>query len=233
MPLHPTIQDIALRLLLTLVAGAMIGIDRGERGHAAGLRTTTLVCLAACVAMIQMNILLPVSGKTPESFSVMDIMRLPLGILSGMGFIGAGAILRKGDAVTGVTTAATLWLVTMIGLCFGGGQLWLGAVTTALAWFILYVLKRVDLSLAREHKALLKIQTALAAPVETELIAILSAARIKSSYVEGCYDHTLGTAELTYDIRWHARWGEGEPREVLDSLLKIDGVRRILWDGVG
>lgn len=233
MPLYPTIPDIALRLLLTLLAGAMIGFDRGEQGHAAGLRTTTLVCLAACVAMIQMNILLPMSGKTPESFSVMDIMRLPLGILSGMGFIGAGAILRKGDAVSGVTTAATLWLVTVIGLCFGGGQLWLGAVTTALAWLILYVLKRVDLSLVREHKALLKIQTDLAAPVETDLIAILSGASIKCSFVDGCFDHALGTAELTYDIRWRARWGQGEPRAVVESLLKIDGVRRIVWDAVG
>lgn len=111
----------------------LIGLNRGERGHAAGLRTTTLVCLAASVAMIQMNLLLPVAGKKSDFFSVMDIMRLPLGILSGMGFIGAGAILRKGDTVSGVTTAATLWLVTVIGLCFGGGQLWLGAATTGLA----------------------------------------------------------------------------------------------------
>ena len=50
------------------------------------------------------------SGKTPESFVVMDLMRLPLGILTGVGFIGGGAILKKGDLVTGVTTAATLWL---------------------------------------------------------------------------------------------------------------------------
>lgn len=63
------------------------------------------------------------SGKTPESFAVMDLMRLPLGILTGVGFIGGGTILKKGDLVTGVTTAATLWLVTVIGLCLGGGQL--------------------------------------------------------------------------------------------------------------
>jgi len=54
---------------------------------------------------------------------VMDLMRLPLGILTGVGFIGGGAIFKKGDLVTGVTTAATLWMVTVIGLCLGGGQL--------------------------------------------------------------------------------------------------------------
>ena len=63
------------------------------------------------------------AGKTSSSFAVMDLMRLPLGILSGMGFIGAGAIVRKDSLVHGLTTAATLWFVTGLGLCFGGGQL--------------------------------------------------------------------------------------------------------------
>ena len=70
------------------------------------------MCLAASLAMIPANILLPVNGKTPASFAVMDLMRLPLGILTGVGFIGGGAILKKRDLVNGVTTAATLWLVT-------------------------------------------------------------------------------------------------------------------------
>src|SRR6185437_2647648 len=82
MPLHPTWSDIALRLVLTLIAGAVIGLNRGVHGHAAGLRTTILVALAAAVAMIQANLLLGVEGKTPSSFGVMDLMRLPLGILT-------------------------------------------------------------------------------------------------------------------------------------------------------
>jgi putative Mg2+ transporter-C (MgtC) family protein len=63
------------------------------------------------------------SVDTHNSIVRLDIMRLPLGILSGVGFIGAGAILRRGDTVRGVTTAATIWLVTVVGRCFGGGQL--------------------------------------------------------------------------------------------------------------
>src|ERR1700758_248025 len=132
MPLEPSWADIAFRLALTMLAGAIIGYNRGEHGHAAGFRTTILVGLAASVAMIQTNILLPLAGKTPESFAVMDLMRLPLGILTGVGFIGGGAIFKKGDLVTGVTTAASLWLVTVIGLCLGGGQLILGMVATLL-----------------------------------------------------------------------------------------------------
>src|SRR6266446_8043427 len=118
MLLSPAWTDIAIRLGLTMLAGAIIGFNRGARGHAAGFRTTILVGLAASVAMIQANILLPMDGKTTGSFAVMDLMRLPLGILTGVGFIGGGAILKQGGSVKGVTTAATLWIITTIGLCF-------------------------------------------------------------------------------------------------------------------
>jgi putative Mg2+ transporter-C (MgtC) family protein len=158
MPLYPTAADIALRIALTMLAGGIVGLNRGARGHAAGFRTTILVCLAASVAMIQANILLPLGGKTSESFSVMDLMRLPLGILTGVGFIGGGTILKRGDLVTGVTTAATLWLVTVIGLCFGGGQLALGTAATALAVFTLWALKTVDVWMPREHRARLVVK---------------------------------------------------------------------------
>lgn len=97
--------------MLTLVAGGLIGLDRERGGHAAGFRTTILVALAACLAMIQANLLLSIYGKTPGSFTQMDVLRFPLGVLTGVGFIGGGAILKRGDILTGVTTAATLWFM--------------------------------------------------------------------------------------------------------------------------
>jgi hypothetical protein len=83
--------DIALRLALSGVASAVIGANRGEHDRPVGLRTTMLVSLslAATISMIQVNLLLPIAGKSADSFVVMDLMRLH--ILSGMGFIGAGA----------------------------------------------------------------------------------------------------------------------------------------------
>src|SRR5579875_3872618 len=95
--------QIVLRLALATAAGWLFGLDRGERGQAAGLRTTLLVCLAAAAAMLQADLLFRQLGATTSPATVrMDLMRLPLGILSGMGFIGAGAILRRGDMVRGV-----------------------------------------------------------------------------------------------------------------------------------
>jgi putative Mg2+ transporter-C (MgtC) family protein len=73
-PMHYRIEwpEMALRLFLTVIAGAILGLNRSEHGHAAGLRTTLLVCLAASVSMLQVNVLLPIAGKTPESFAVLD-----------------------------------------------------------------------------------------------------------------------------------------------------------------
>jgi putative Mg2+ transporter-C (MgtC) family protein len=106
MPLELTWLDMAIRLVWALIAGAVIGLNRGERGKAAELRTTMLVCLAAAIAMLQMNYLLTLAGRSGNSFVMNDLMRLPLGILTGVGFIGGGAILRRGNLVIGVTTAA-------------------------------------------------------------------------------------------------------------------------------
>jgi putative Mg2+ transporter-C (MgtC) family protein len=168
MPLHPTLTDLALRLALAFVAGVIIGMNREARGHTAGLRTTILVGLAAAIAMMQANILLEVGGKDADSFSVMDVLRFPLGVLTGVGFIGGGAILRRGDFVTGVTTAATLWVMTAIGLAFGGGQLALGTAGTVLTLITLQVLKQVDLWIPRTHHAILTISSANGVPPDLD-----------------------------------------------------------------
>src|SRR5579885_724104 len=146
---------IALRLALTVLASAAIGLNRGEQDRPVGLRTTMLVALAAAIAMIEVNALLPLAGRTSDSFVMLDLMRLPLGILSGMGFIGAGAIVRREQLVQGVTTAATLWYVTVMGLCFGGGQIGLGIAACVLGMLVLWVLKWAEAQLPQDHQATL------------------------------------------------------------------------------
>jgi putative Mg2+ transporter-C (MgtC) family protein len=157
-PVVPTWTEIAWRLALTVAAGCLIGINREAGGHPAGFRTTLLVGLAACLAMIQANLLLGATGKTDQSFAVMDTLRLPLGILTGVGFIGGGAILKKGDMVTGVTTAATLWIMTAIGLCIGGGQWILGATGAIIAFVVLSPFKMFDEAIPRMQKAKIVIE---------------------------------------------------------------------------
>jgi len=134
--------EVILRLTCSIVSGVVIGLDRSVHAYPAGLRTTVLVSVA--VAMIQANWLVVHMADTHVSILRLDMMRLPLGVLSGIGFIGAGAILRRGDMIRGITTAATIWLVTIIGLCFGGGQNGLGFAVTAIAFMTLWLLKGVE-----------------------------------------------------------------------------------------
>ena len=123
--------EILLRLALAAIVGLILGFNRTERGHPAGLRTMLLVSVAAAMAMIEANLLLGTTQGSWNELFRLDVMRLPLGILSGIGFIGAGTILRRGDFVRGLTTAATIWFVTVIGICFGGGQFGLGLAGAA------------------------------------------------------------------------------------------------------
>src|SRR6201992_1430919 len=101
MPLELHWPQVALRVAIAMLFSSIIGLNRDEHGHPAGIRTPMLVCLAATLAQLQANLLLSTSGKTPSSFGVLDLERLPLGILSGIGFIGAGVIMKRDhDAIS-------------------------------------------------------------------------------------------------------------------------------------
>jgi putative Mg2+ transporter-C (MgtC) family protein len=218
MPLSPSWQEISIRLALTMLAGAVIGFNRGARGHAAGFRTTILVCLAASVAMIQTNILLPLAGKTPESFAVMDLMRLPLGILTGVGFIGGGAIFKKGDLVTGVTTAATLWVVTVIGLCLGGGQLALGIVATALTVMTLWILKWVDLTIPREHRAVMVVMADNGWSPISDVPALIAPLKCRAHFRERKASPDPAKAEYCFEVSWRRPEQSIPPLELLQRV---------------
>jgi putative Mg2+ transporter-C (MgtC) family protein len=230
MPLEVSWHDIAIRLLLTVVGGALIGVNREEHGQAAGLRTTLLVCLAASVAMIQVNLLLVVAGKPQNSFVVMDLMRLPLGILSGMGFIGGGVILRKGSIVRGVTTAATLWFVTVMGLCFGGGQIGLGLGALALGLAILIGVKQLEKCLKQDHQATLTLVPGQKAPSESDLTNAIVAAgyKIVSSCVTLGENATL--TEMNCEVVWRARHDQAaEPMNFLQELGTRFSLAKVDW----
>lgn len=175
MPLHITWEQIGLRLLLAAVASLLIGFNRDEQGHPAGIRTTMLTCLAATLAMIQVNLLLPQAGKTLTSFNVMDLLRLPLGVLTGVGFIGAGVIVKRdGELVSGVTTAATMWYVTMLGLLFGGGQIYTAISGTLLALVILWLLGWAETFIPRHRTGTLRLELGANAPTEDTLRRLLT-----------------------------------------------------------
>ena len=220
-------SDIAIRLLWTILAAGLIGFNRGEHGRPAGLRTTILVALAACLAMIQVNILLPTAGRPANSFVMNDLMRLPLGILSGMGFIGAGAIVRRDNFVLGLTTAATLWFVTVIGLCFGGGQVVLGGVGSAIGFLVLAGLKTAEDRMKRDHEGKLSIFLDPSGPGENEIRTSLAQAGFKISSWAFAYSPEAHNTELNCEVHWRAATEETRVPEVIRALGARQGVIRI------
>ena len=122
---------IVLRLLLAAALGAAIGYQRERAGKPAGLRTHILICLGAALFTIA-----SIYGFGPAS----DPSRVAAGVLVGVGFLGAGVIMRTGEGiVAGLTTAATMWAVAGIGLASGAGLYVASAVATALMLIVLYL----------------------------------------------------------------------------------------------
>jgi putative Mg2+ transporter-C (MgtC) family protein len=228
MPTNLTWQAIAVRLLLTVLASGVIGFDRDERGHSAGFRTNLLVGLAACVAMIQANLLINSIGRSVDSFAVMDIMRLPLGILSGIGFIGAGAILKRGEMIVGVTTAATIWFVTVMGLCFGGGQLGLGLAAFALAFVILSGLKKFEIAMRRQHTGRLTISVDSSGPKQEEIATLLTGAGISLTNPSLYYETSPpGNAMFGWELKWKGKHDDVNPPRAIEELAARPDVRKV------
>jgi putative Mg2+ transporter-C (MgtC) family protein len=138
---------VTLRLVVAAVLGGLIGAEREWVGKAAGLRTHMMVSLGAALF-----VLVPIETGIGEG----DITRVIQGIATGIGFIGAGTILKRADAnqIQGLTTAATIWLTGAVGIAVGAGQMWLGIVCAISAWVILYILTGLDrwLDRGRDHR---------------------------------------------------------------------------------
>lgn len=224
--------SIALRLLLTVIAGAALGMDRSRHGHPAGLRTTLLVTLAASVAMIQMNLLIPTNGKPPNSYAVMDLMRLPLGILTGVGFIGAGAIVRKDDMVLGVTTAATLWFSTVVGLCLGGGQLILGCVATVLGYLTLTAMRWFENRLEKYQPATLTVVTTESALTPDQLRTRLEAAHFRVRSISVAEAPAQHRQRIRCEVRWPMEARHAGVPILLQELERIPGLVHLSWQAV-
>jgi putative Mg2+ transporter-C (MgtC) family protein len=136
-PLH-----ITIRLLLALLLGGLIGVERERNSHPAGFRTNILVCLSSSLIM-----LLSIYGFADfanSDIARLDPARLAAQVLPGIGFLGAGVIMRNGMSVSGLTTAATLFIVAGIGLAVGAGFYFAAVLSTVMVIVSLTVLNAVE-----------------------------------------------------------------------------------------
>jgi putative Mg2+ transporter-C (MgtC) family protein len=122
--------EILERLLIAAALGSLVGFECERLLWAAGIRTHMLVCVGACLFMIVSAY--GFSASTSEHV-VLDPSRVAAQVVSGIGFLGAGAILARGEVVKGLTTAASIWTVAAIGLACGGGLYFAAAISTAIS----------------------------------------------------------------------------------------------------
>lgn len=138
--------EIVIRIVLSLVAGSLIGMERGGKSQPAGIRTHSVVCVAACLIMMTNEF---VSYK----FGTGDPTRLGAQVVSGVGFLGAGTILiKENKKITGLTTAAGIWGAAGIGLAIGVG-FYQGAILTAISiWGIISMFQPLKIYLQKRSK---------------------------------------------------------------------------------
>lgn len=133
MPALDQFSTDLLRLAVSLGLGALIGFEREVSDKAAGLRTIVLICVGAALFTI-----------LSSHFST-DPGRIAAQVVSGIGFLGAGAIMREGDRVTGLTTAATIWTAAAVGMAVGYGRFHLALAVTGVVLFVQLVFTQLDI----------------------------------------------------------------------------------------
>ena len=208
--------DDLVKLLLALVLGGLIGWERELYDKPAGFRTNTLICVGSTLFTIfSLKI-----GIIPGT----DSARIAAQIVSGIGFLGAGAIIRRGEAVLGLTTAATIWFVASIGMGIGAGYYVISSVGTALALAILFVFRKFEHLVDRIHTT---------RTYHVTVSAEDDAVRELSLVLDSCGLRVLGNKQVKsdnryfYEITLSGKRAEHTP--LLEKLLKSPTVKEVRY----
>lgn len=219
-------DDVAIRLVVAAVLGGAIGLERELREREAGLRTHLLVSVGAAVFTLVSAYGFSDFRYGLDTGLTLDPTRIAAQIVTGIGFLGAGAIIRQGLSVRGLTTAATLWVVAAIGLASGAGYYSAAVVATALVLFSLWPLRLLA------HQAVIRIRPeegrllvvlppgASAAPVLAELEQ--TGVRIDSLQIEESQTERVVVVEIRVPETIRGS-------DLVDRIHGLEGVRRVEW----
>jgi len=135
-----TESQIIIRLLLSVFLSGLVGVERQMHRRHAGLRTHILVCLGSCLIMLTSLYVFDIY----RNMASLDPARIAAGVITGIGFLGAGTIIKEREGVKGLTTAASLWVVAGLGLAVGCGFIHAAVYTAVIAVVVLFILRRVE-----------------------------------------------------------------------------------------
>ena len=191
-----TAEVTAYRLILSLILGGLIGLDREKSRQAAGLRTHILICTGSTLLML-------VSAFVPQKFEyeMGDPGRIVAQVVSGIGFLGAGAIFRLGVNVKGLTTAASIWVVAAIGITVGTGLYEAAIFATFLLLFVLIVLNNIEkIIFPHQLMKIIKIKTKSTEFEENNILKIFKTHNIKLGIKNLSQDYIKNETDYIYYI---------------------------------
>lgn len=214
------IFDIIIPCMLAMIFGGAIGLQRERHERPAGLRTHTLVCLGSTVFTL-------VSYLGFTSFAGVDASRIAAGIVTGIGFIGAGVIFRQGPLVKGVTTAASIWIVAAIGVSLGVKLYYLAIIAAVLGFLILSILKSFESRIIRTPNYRIKITASKDFDDIGKITGTIKdfSLDIKSKKYE--FEPDSNTKMYSYNI--HSKIPDLS-QKIIDRISKINGVLKITVD---
>ena len=224
----PLELTMVLRLIVAAVLGGIVGMERGSGDRPAGFRTHILVCVGSALFMLVsiygFDDIAPVTTTLEDDIGTRrDTARIAAQVVSGIGFLGAGTILHEGLTIKGLTTAASLWIVSAIGLAVGSGMYLLSTVATMLTMLTLVTFRTWEKRFAgtRSDRRFIRVVTRNTPGIITEITAFLSDCGIKVKTLNVKTDNKNGNLILELYLKIDRTI---DMVEVADGIQNIDGV---------
>jgi len=213
------------RLVLASLLGALIGLEREIHGRPAGFRTHLLVSLGSCLFVVTSIQFYKdfgnFSGQGPIG---VDPGRVAAQVVTGIGFLGAGAIMRDKASIRGLTTAACLWIAAAIGLACGVGMYAVSFVVTLLALLSLLLLKKVENILSRDTYLSVKVWSEDRLGLTEEIESLLNACQIHVITTSITKNLEKGELVLYFQVRYNSR---KLACDLVDQVCAVTGVKRV------
>ncbi|PLX76583.1 MAG: magnesium transporter MgtC [Desulfuromonas sp.] len=216
---------VACRLVLAAILGGLIGFERETHGRPAGFRTHLLVTTGACLMMLISEIFYVKYGILDDNSVVrLDPGRVAAQIITGIGFLGAGAIIKEGFAVRGLTTAACLWVSAGIGMAIGAGLYFPAVLVTAIALFSLLILKRTERLFKKERYRTLRIHCLYDDDVLPKLESFLAERKLRVVNFGFEKDKTAGEIAFTFVV---SQSSDVHRNEMIKDFMAMEGVQKV------
>lgn len=213
------IAEITLKLILAVALGGLIGFERESSQKPAGFRTNILICLGATMMMIFSQLIL--QGKDASSS---DMTRIAAGVITGIGFIGAGTVIQAKGIVTGLTSAATLWAVAGLGLVIGGGYYLVAIIFTGIIILTLAIFHRLELQYLKHALYHYHLKTKYSKDILLNIKKLALHEGIKFKEISHKEEGNIYTIDFSFPA------SEDKEQKFKWSLLNLDGILEIKID---